>query len=263
MYESTAPSSPGTWAGPAQHTHEASAPFARSTSDERRKQRLPEAPAIVEPAQARPETRALDVGVVDDASLLVDLLGCTREVALDLLAKAGSLARLARFGVDDLIELVGVSRADAARIAAACELGRRSLLVEARPLGPQLGSAALARWFKLRIGGAFVQEIWVAGLDDGGSLRAVCRVSRGDVHGGALAAADVVRAARRMHVRTIVLAHNHPSGSIAATPHDLALVVRVRRATLAAGIELGDVLIVGPSAGYTSLLEQGLLPGRT
>jgi DNA repair protein RadC len=238
-------------------------PFAPRRADERRRQRLPEAPALVEPAPRRVEARALDVGVVDDATLLAGLLGSTREVALELLAKAGSLPRLARFSIDDLMELVGVSRADAVKIAAACELGRRSLLVEARPLGPQLGSAALARWFKLRIGAAFVQEIWVAGLDDGGSLRAVCRVSRGDVHGGALAASDVIGVAKRMRVRTIVLAHNHPSGSIAVTPHDLALVVRIRRAALAAGIELGDVLIVGPTAGYTSLLEQGLLPGRT
>jgi DNA repair protein RadC len=205
----------------------------------------------------------LDVGVVDDALLLSRLLGCTRELAERLLTKAGTIARLGRFSLDDLIALTGASHDDAVKIAAAFELGRRSVLYEARPAGPLLGAAALARWFKLRMGAAFVQEIWVAGIDDFGGFRAVCRASRGDVHGSLLAGTDIIRIARRMRVTTLVLAHNHPSGSLAITPHDLEFVLRVRRAVSAAGIELADCLLVGPAAGYTSFVEQGVLPGRT
>src|SRR5688572_23531738 len=119
------------------------------------------------PAQLAPESLAsepphpFDVAAMDDAALLVAIAGCSRESALKWLTAAGSLARLSRFSIDDLVELAGISEADAARVLAACELGRRGLLRETRPTGPLYGAAEVARWFKLRIGGEFVQDIWV------------------------------------------------------------------------------------------------------
>jgi DNA repair protein RadC len=228
----------------------------------RAQRRIPKAPDVdrseAPPLQAR---ASLDVAAMDEATLLAAVLGCTRDAALDMLAGAGTLVRLAHFGVEDLVELAGASRTDAERIAAACELGRRSVVHAARPTGPLLGAAALARWFRLRIGGMFVQEIWVVALDDAGAIRGGSRISRGDVHGGALEVGAVVRAATKIRAKTIVLVHNHPSGDIGATPDDLRFVLLVHRAALASGVKLADCVIVGPAAGYTSLAEQGVLPG--
>ncbi len=237
-------------------------PWRRKRAPGSKNVRLPPAPELG-PA-APPQTAApLDVGALLDSALLAAVLGCTEDRAADILARAGSLIRLARFGLDDLMEIARVSRADAKRIAAACELGRRSLVFESRPRGPLVGVAPLARWFRLHIGGMFVQEVWVAGLDDAGALRGVWRVSRGDVHGGMLDAAAVVRGAARMRFKHIILAHNHPSGSLVTTPEDLRFVLRIHRAALAAGIKLVDCLITGPTDGYTSLAEQGVLPGSS
>jgi len=210
---------------------------------------------------APPRSAPLDVGALDEATLLAIVLGSGREAALEKLERAQTLIRLSRFDVEDLIELAGATREEAERIAAACELGRRSVLHESRPRGPLVGAAALARWFRLRIGGMFVQEIWAVGIDSYGAIRGGARVSRGDVHGAALDPAKVVGVASRLRVKTLALVHNHPSGNVDATPEDLRFVLLVHRAALAAGVRLADCVIVGPTASYTSLAERGVLPG--
>lgn len=202
-----------------------------------------------------------DMVAMDDAALLVAIAGCSRETALKWLSAAGSLVRLSRFAIDDLVELAGISEPEAARILAACELGRRGLLRESRPAGPLYGAAEIARWFKLRIGGQFVQDIWVVGIDDSRGLHGVCRVSHGDVHGNALDVSSILAASSRMHTKTIVLVHNHPSGDLDVTSDDLRLVLRVHRAALSARMKLADFILVGPKSGYSSMAEQGTLPG--
>ncbi|MBK9258812.1 MAG: hypothetical protein IPM54_03135 [Polyangiaceae bacterium] len=219
------------------------------------------------PAQLAPESLSaerphpFDVAAMDDAALLVTVAGCSRETALKWIAAAGSLVRLSRFGIDDLVELAGISQADAARILAACELGRRGLVREARPTGPMYGAAEIARWFKLRIGGQFVQDIWIVGIDDARGLHGTCRISHGDVHGTALDVNAVTTAAAKMHVKTIAIVHNHPSGDVSVTPDDMRFVLRAHRAVLAARMKLADFIILGPKSGYSSMAEQGTLPG--
>ncbi len=202
-----------------------------------------------------------DVAAMDDAALLAAVTGCPREAAQKWIAAAGSLVRLARFSIDDLVELAGISSAEATRVLAACEIGRRTVVREARPAGPIYGAAEIARWFKLRIGGQFVQDIWVVGLDDSQGMRGVCRVSHGDVHGNTLDAGAIMTAATTMHAKTIALVHNHPSGDICATHDDMRFVLRVHRAAISARKKLADFVILGPKAGYTSMAEEGILPG--
>lgn len=224
-------------------------------------ERLPQPAPLAPESLASERPHKFDVAAMDDAALLVAVVGCSRETALRWIRAAGSLTRLSRFGIDDLTELAGISEADAARVLAACELGRRGLLRETRPSGPLCGSAEIARWFKLRIGGQFVQDMWIVGIDESRGLHGVCRISHGDVHGTALDTSAVITAASRMHVRTIAIVHNHPSGDVVVAPEDLRFVLRVHRAALSARLKLADFIIVGPKPGYSSMAEQGTLPG--
>jgi DNA repair protein RadC len=224
-------------------------------------ERLPAPVNFAPESFASEKPHPFDVAALDDAALLVTIVGCPRETALKWLAAAGSLLRLSRFSIDDLVELAGISQAEAARVLAACELGRRGLLRESRPMGPLHGAAEIARWFKLRIGGQFVQDIWVVGIDAARGLHGVCRISQGDVHGCSLDATAVLSAASKLHVKTIALVHNHPSGDLSFAPDDLRFVLRVHRAALSARLKLADFILVGPKPGYSSMAEQGTLPG--
>jgi DNA repair protein RadC len=123
------------------------------------------------------------------------------------------------------------------------------------------GAAEIARWFKLRIGGQFIQEIWVVGINGTNNINGVCRISHADVHGGTLDPSLFMTAAARMHVKTMALVHNHPSGDVTASPDDMRLALSVHRAGLSARLKLADFIIVGPKSGYSSMAEQGTLPG--
>lgn len=224
-------------------------------------QRLPPPMTFAPESLASEKPLPSDMAAMDDAALLVAIAGCPRESALKWLAAAGSLVRLSRFSIDDLVELAGISQSEAARILAACELGRRGLLRESRPSGPLHGAAEIARWFKLRIGGQFVQDIWVVGIDASRGLQGICRISQGDAHGCALETHAVITAASKLHVKTFVIVHNHPSGDLSVTPDDLRFVLRVHRAALSARLKLADFILVGPKPGYSSMAEQGTLPG--
>jgi DNA repair protein RadC len=246
-----------TWAPPASSTLQ---PWTMRTYRPQ-VQRLPPPITFAPESFASEKPHPFDMAAMDDAALLVAITGCSRENALQWLSAAGSLVRLSRFSIDDLVELAGISKAEAARILAACELGRRGLLRESRPNGPLHGAAEIARWFKLRIGGQFIQDIWVVGIDSSRGLQGICRISQGDVHGCTLETRAVISAASKLHVKTIAIVHNHPSGDLTVAPDDLRFVLGVHRAALSARIKLADFIIVGPKPGYSSMAEQGTLPG--
>ena len=55
-----------------------------------------------------------------------------------------------------------------------------------------------------------------------------------------------------------VLTHNHPSGSLDASPEDLEFTLSVQKAAELIGIELYDHVII-TDQGFTSLRERGLI----
>jgi DNA repair protein RadC len=60
------------------------------------------------------------------------------------------------------------------------------------------------------------------------------------------------------HAAAVVLAHNHPSGSVQPSPADLALTQTLRAALGLVDVRVLDHIIVGPGQAL-SMAEQGLL----
>jgi DNA repair protein RadC len=59
--------------------------------------------------------------------------------------------------------------------------------------------------------------------------------------------------------RSIILAHNHPSGNPEPSREDIATTRLMYRACEAVGIELADHIIIGDGGLYVSLAERGQL----
>lgn len=57
----------------------------------------------------------------------------------------------------------------------------------------------------------------------------------------------------------IILAHNHPSGSLEPSEQDKSLTRRVNTACQNLDVELLDHLILGANGGYTSLADENLI----
>jgi DNA repair protein RadC len=69
---------------------------------------------------------------------------------------------------------------------------------------------------------------------------------------------EVVLKALHHHAAAVVLAHNHPSGSVHPSPADHALTLTLRSALALVDVRVLDHIIVGPGEAL-SMAEKGLL----
>lgn len=214
-----------------------------------------------------PRERALESGFesLGDADLLAIVLGTgvsgqpVMLVAAALLHRFAGLDGLSRVGPGALAQHPGVGLAKALRIAASVELGRRVCQQSLRMREPMRTSAHVATYFAPRLAHLDHEEMWVAALDGRNALRGVRKVSQGGLHGCAVSARDILRAALADAASSILLVHNHPSGDPTPSLEDLGMTKMVSDAAAVVGTPLVDHVILGASGRYTSLLDLGVL----
>jgi DNA repair protein RadC len=213
-----------------------------------------------------PRERVLDGGVarVGDAELVAILLGTglagrpVQLVAAALVERFGGLEGMARAGPMALAEHPGVGIAKALRLAASFELGRRAVRCAVRPRAPLRTSAEVAAWSSPRLAALEHEEMWVLSLDGRNGLRGARRVAQGGLHGCAVAARDVLRAALADAASALVLVHNHPSGDPTPSIEDVTMTRLVAQAGAVVGVPLVDHVVVAGER-YSSMLDLGII----
>ena len=85
-------------------------------------------------------------------------------------------------------------------------------------------------------------------------------VYQGNIESITVRAAEVFRPAVIEVVPSIIICHNHPSGSAEPSPEDVAVTKQLAEAGELLGIKLLDHVVIG-NQGIVSLKERGLLPG--
>lgn len=209
----------------------------------------------------RPRERLWRCGVdeLGDADLVALVLGTgTRArpaglVAADLVQVSGGVAHVARASPHELAQVSGIGAANAARLAAAFELGRRAIAAEVHR--DVLADAEdVYRIVEPRVAG-LQQELFIAlGVDIRNGLLDTVEVGRGSVHAVEVHPREVFRPLVRMAAAGAVLVHNHPSGDPAPSPEDVSLTRRLRAVGELLGIPIIDHVIIG-AHGYCSVLE--------
>jgi DNA repair protein RadC len=179
------------------------------------------------------------------------------EVAEDTLARHASLGSLAGATDLELASIPGLGAAKAARLAAAFELGRRSVTdwpagrwtirsprdVVDR-LGPDMGR--LER-----------EELRVLCLNAKNVVRRVSIVYMGNVSASLVRVGELFRDAVRLDASGIILAHNHPSGDATPSPDDLHLTAEAVAAGRLLDIDVLDHVVLGHDA-WVSLRDRGI-----
>lgn len=215
--------------------------------------------------QDRPRERLLYRGLqaLGDADLIAIVLGTgvrahpVETVARELVTAAGGLSALSRASPRELSQVRGIGRARAARVAAAFELGRRSVETEAhREL---LGRAEdVYRIVAPRVAGLQQEVFIVMGIDIRNGLLDVVEVARGTVHAVEVHPREVFRPLVRMAAAAGVIVHNHPTGDPTPSAEDLLLTRRLREVGTLLGIPIVDHVVVG-DRGFRSIAELGLV----
>jgi DNA repair protein RadC len=179
-------------------------------------------------------------------------------VANDLLAYSGGVHGLPKLHRARLLRQPGIGPAQASRIQAAVELGRRTLT---HPPGwrPQfLSPRDLARYLLPRFGAYPVERFGVLLLDTRHRLLEERVLSIGSVDQSLAHPRDVFREAILAAAPLIVAFHNHPSGDPTPSEEDVVVTRRLQQAGSVVGVDLVDHVILA-DARYCSMKELRLL----
>jgi len=155
---------------------------------------------------------------------------------------------------DTLNKLPGVGLAQACRISAVLELGRRLYgLRERRITGPRDVLPIVSHWAD-RTKERFI----VLTLNGAHEVLSARVISMGLVNRTVVHPREVYAEAIADRACAIIAAHNHPSGRLEPSPEDKEITDRLREAGRTLGIPLLDHVIFCQE-GYWSFVDHGLL----
>ena len=180
------------------------------------------------------------------------------DLANRILSNAGGVHALATMATGRLAGSPGIGPAKAARIRAAIELGRRTVLT-ALPARPQFRSPAdAARHLLPQYGAHPVERFGVMLLDTRHRLIAARVISIGSLDASMAHPREVFREAVVAGAAAVIAFHNHPSGDPAPSREDVLLTARLKSAGSVIGVDLVDHVILAETR-YCSMKEQGLI----
>jgi DNA repair protein RadC len=220
--------------------------------------------------EERPRERLLNLGtaVLSDAELIAVLLGTGTQhhtalfLAHQLLQIHGGVGNLGRVSFQQLASLNGIGPAKAARLLAACELGRRrerKRTVSATVINTPAEAAQLA-FTHLR---DLTRECCLAiYLDTKHRVLKEEIISIGSLDQAALHPRELFKSAFEAGAAAVILAHNHPSGDATPSSADLRLTTQLVQAAKLLGICLLDHVIIGNGEYHSIISEQSrVCPG--
>jgi DNA repair protein RadC len=212
----------------------------------------------------REKLRRHGAAALGDNELVALVLGSGRPgagalgMANELLQRRGGLHGLARASCGELAQVSGVGAAKAARLAAALELGRRTL-GHAPSARVQLRTPREAAAYLLPgYGSRPVEQFGVVLLDSKHRVLRTAVLAVGTLNTTVVEPRDVFREAMLGAAAAVVVFHNHPSGDPSPSPDDVELTRRLASAGTLMGIEVVDHVVLG-DARYCSFKEMGWL----
>lgn len=219
---------------------------------------------VMQHDRPREKLQSRGVAALGDNELLAVLIGhgtrgrSALALANDVLALAGHAHGLPRLRREQLARVPGVGLAQASRIIAAVELGRRTLVPHGRTRPLFRTPRELAQTLLPQFGGFAVERFGVVLLDARFRWLATRLISMGSVDSTPADPRDVFREALMADASSVVIFHNHPSGDPTPSPEDLVLTRAVQHAGTIVGVPLVDHIILGDT-GYCSLKEAKIL----
>lgn len=219
------------------------------------------------PAEARPREKLLARGpaALSDAELLALVLrtGVTGQpvlaLAQQLIDDFGGLSGLLHTDASDLKRVRGLGgNAKRAELLAVLELARRAIGERLRERAALGSPDAVKQYLQLHLGQRTHEVFAVMFLDTQNRLIALEELFRGTLTQTSVYPREVVLHALQHKAAAVVLAHNHPSGTVQPSRADEALTQTLKAALALVDVRVLDHVIVGPGQAL-SMAEKGLL----
>lgn len=212
-------------------------------------------------ADELPREKMLDKGAdaLSNVELLAILLRTGRggqnviDMARELLKSGdGTLAGLAEMSIEKLCSINGIGPGKAVGIAAAFELGRRAALKSALDSASELTSARKVFSIMQPLTRDLDhEECWVLFLNKACRLIAKEQISSGGLDSTVIDNRMIIRKAMDKKATSVILVHNHPSGSAMPSAADIQQTSSLNRALKMCDISLIDHVIIARDSFYS------------
>ncbi len=215
----------------------------------------------------RPREKLLLKGksVLSDAELIAILIGSgTRTMSAVDLSRiilrevSYDLASLAKLSVKDLMKFKGIGEAKAISIVAALELGRRRKEQEPTPRVKISSSQDIYELMRPDLYDEVVEHFYLVLLTRSNFVIKKHLISRGGTSGTVVDAKVVFKIALEHLAQSLILVHNHPSGSLSPSEQDKKLTERLVKIGRDLDLPVLDHVIFS-DRGYFSFADEGIL----
>lgn len=214
----------------------------------------------------RPREKAQSQGIkaLSNTELLAILIntGTRESSALDvaksiLLSQNQSLTALSMMPLELLQQAKGVGLAKSITLAAAFELGRRKYAEVPEDIIVK-GAKDAFNILHPKLDGLHHEEFWVIYLSTSNRVISVERCSKGGIRGTIVDVRLILKKAILCNTSSIILGHNHPSGSQKPSSQDLAITKKIKQSAELFDIKVYDHIIIF-NGGYYSFSDEGNL----
>ena len=182
----------------------------------------------------------------------------TNEIAHKLLKKFGSLSGVFEADIKELVKVEGIGENSAFLISMIPQLSRRYLNDKWRDK-PELNSSSKAGEYAISLfAGRTYEVFYVICLDAQNRVNYAALVHEGTINEAPIYPRIIVETALRHKANSVILAHNHPGGSLNPSRGDIEATKVIKNALESISIKVVDHIIVCGER-YVSFAERGLL----
>lgn len=215
--------------------------------------------------QPREKLRDKGKSALSDAELVAILIGSgsREESAVDLCKRIlasvdHNLNALGKLSIKQLMEFKGIGEAKAITIAAAMELGRRRRLEDVVQLDKITSSRSVFDVMQPVLGELPHEEFWILYLNNSNKVIQKNQLSKGGITGTLVDVRLVLKSALEVGATSLILCHNHPSGTLKPSQADKDITMKLKTAAQSLDIKVLDHLIITEKA-YFSFADEDIL----
>jgi DNA repair protein RadC len=215
----------------------------------------------------RPREKLLTKGaaVLSNSELIAILInnGTKDKSAVELAQEVlrlgkDSLNELGKLSVKELMKIKGIGEAKAITIAASMELGRRRQTLGSREKSIVNTASEVAGYLQTLLRDYKHEVFAVLFLNRANKVNHFEIISEGGITGTVADPRVILKKALEEDAVSIILCHNHPSGSLKPSKADEELTFKIKEAAKFFDIKVLDHLIVSDD-GYYSFSDEGIL----
>ncbi|WP_298484232.1 DNA repair protein RadC [uncultured Maribacter sp.] len=203
--------------------------------------------------------------VLSDAELIAILIGSGNreesavELSKRILASVNNnLNELGKLSIKQLTQFKGIGEAKAISIIAALELGKRRGGEQAKSIVKITSSKVCFNLLQPILGELPHEEFWIIYLNNANSILYKSQLSKGGITGTLVDVRLVMRQALEYGAVGLILAHNHPSGTLKPSQADKQITQKLKVAAQALDIKVLDHLII-TEKDYFSFADESIL----